>query len=265
MIVGRGSYCNFPLSINDVTNLGSYVNPNVETAIELQPDVILATTTCDGLSQLQNAGIPVVIQNLANNSVLVPAIHFLGQLVNSQDNATTLVNWINHYTTIVTSRIAPLSANQLPTFYAEQAIEWQTPGSQHVVGQLIVAAGGINIINSSSANAIVVSPESILEQNPQYIFKLTVSTDTADATFYQTAINSINTRTGFSEITAVKSGNVYTYDYTLVQGLRYPVGLLYFAKSMHPDLFTDIDPATILPGMIEQFFGIDFPGVYLYP
>jgi iron complex transport system substrate-binding protein len=265
MIVGRGSYCNFPPSINDTINVGSYVSPSVETIIQLQPDVIFTSATCDALVLLQNAGIPVVVQNLANTTMLVPAIEFLGQLVNSQENATTLINWINHYTNLVTSRVATLSPNQIPTFYAEYNIDWQSMGSQNVVGQLVAATGGINIFNSSAANTVIVSPESVLQQNPQYIFKLTASTEAVDASYYQNILSSINTRNGFSDVAAVKSGNVYVFDYTIISGLRYPVGMLYFAKSMHPDLFTDVEPAAILSGMIKQFFGFTLPGVYLYP
>jgi len=119
--------------------------------------------------------------------------------------------------------------------------------------------------HSKSNHKTAVSPELVHQHNPQCIFKLTASTDAVNASYYQDILNSVNTHPLLSDVATVKSGNAYTFDYTIIPGLRYPVGLLYFAKNMHSDLSTDTDPTTILPDMIEQFFKITLSGAYLYP
>jgi iron complex transport system substrate-binding protein len=50
-----------------------------------------------------------------------------------------------------------------------------------------------------------------------------------------------------------------------LEGIRYPVGLLYWAKWFHPSLFEDIDPAAVHAQLIQQFFGVTLEGVHAYP
>jgi iron complex transport system substrate-binding protein len=65
-------------------------------------------------------------------------------------------------------------------------------------------------------------------------------------------------------MSAVKNDRVYLYSYTLLQGIRAPVGLLFFAKCLHPELFADIDVGDVLKDLYQEFFNYDLPGVYVY-
>ena len=54
---------------------------------------------------------------------------------------------------------------------------------------------------------------------------------------------------------AVEDGSVYIIKADVFLTLRYPVGLLYYAKWFHPDLFEDIDVETIHQELITKYFG----------
>jgi iron complex transport system substrate-binding protein len=269
LIVGRGQYCTFPPSIVEKPVVGSTSsNPNVELLLEKEPDLVIADTMLAGkpqLSQIQSAGIPVIIEAPAALSRIILMIHTFGIIVDTQENATNLIEWMNHYLGLVNERTANISSNEKLSVYSEYNTDWSGFGPQHAVGELMSIAGGVNIITDSSVNTITVSPEFVLEQNPDAIFKMTASVGTADVTFYQDKMNALIARTGFSEVTAVKEGHVYLYSYSLIQGIRYPVGLLYFAKCLYPTLFADIDPTAVLAELTQRFFGVDLEGVYVYP
>jgi iron complex transport system substrate-binding protein len=84
-------------------------------------------------------------------------------------------------------------------------------------------------------------------------------------TGFEATHSELMNRVGLSEVTAVKEGKVYVYDPIVLEGIRYPVGLLYWAKWFHPSLFEDIDPAAVHAELIQQFFGATLEGVHTYP
>jgi iron complex transport system substrate-binding protein len=153
----------------------------------------------------------------------------------------------------------------MPSVYIEYNTDWSAFGSEHPVGQLMSVAGGRNIITNTSLSTIKVSPEYVIEKNPQFIFKMTAAGKTVNATYYQGLMATLFSRVGFAELDAIKNNHAYLFDYSLIQGLRYPVGQVYFAKCMYPELFADVDPTAMLVELNQKFFGISLEGVYVYP
>ncbi|MCW4019590.1 MAG: ABC transporter substrate-binding protein [Candidatus Bathyarchaeota archaeon] len=269
LIVGRGQYSTFPPSVVDMPVAGSSsYSPNVEVILDMAPDVVLTDNMLIGrqqLTQLQDAGIPVIIESPADLSRIATMIHTVGLLVNNETGETELLDWMNYYLDLVSERTANLTASEKPSVYNEYNVDWSAFGPRHSVGQLMSTAGGLNILTNSSTSLITVSAEYVLEHDPDAIFKYAASLGPANVTFYQDKMNALVGRTGFSELSAVKEGHVYLYDYSLIQGLRYPVGLVYFAKCLHPDLFTDVNPTAMLEELNQKFFGVELEGVYVYP
>jgi iron complex transport system substrate-binding protein len=274
-IVGRDTYSTFPPSISNVTDVGEYTGISVEAIVELEPDVVLAMTTGmePGMLNFRYAsGIPVLFQDTANFSKIEPTIRFLGKLVGNESGAEAIIEWMNHYMDLVDSRVSGLSDKQKPTFYlggtrtglAEEGLGYAGPDSD--VGRLGIRAGGTNVIDNSTKSGII-NNEFVIQENPEYIFSMTSSpiAPPTDIAFYLDIQNQVKSRTGFDNVPAVKNNHVFCYDYTFVQGIRYPVGMLYFAKCMHPDLFADVDPTEVLEEMTQMFFGIAPPGIYTYP
>jgi iron complex transport system substrate-binding protein len=84
-----------------------------------------------------------------------------------------------------------------------------------------------------------------------------------DLAAFQNLYTQIIGRPAIQSLNAVQNDQVYVIKSTLLVE-RDTIGLLYFAKWFHPDLFIDIDPAAVHAEMIQKFFGTTPTGVYLY-
>ncbi|MFZ7137747.1 MAG: ABC transporter substrate-binding protein [archaeon] len=271
LIVGRGDYSTFPPSVVEipVASPSSY-SVNMETLLEFEPDLVLADTMMKSkpeyIEQIQAAGIPLIVENTANISRITPIINTLGVIVNNQEKATELVEWIDQYVDLVKERTATLSEREFPSVYIEWTSSWRAIGPAHAIGELMATAGGTNIITNASATTTTVSPEFVLTANPDFMFVTTASMPApTEVSFYENKMADVLSQTGISSTTAATEENIHLYSYRLIQGIRYPIGLLYFADWLHPTLYEDINPGTVLENMIDQFFGIELDAIYVYP
>jgi iron complex transport system substrate-binding protein len=128
---------------------------------------------------------------------------------------------------------------------------------------LIVEAGGINIANETVPVPIL-STEYVLEKNPDIILRMLTYLDGFDLSSFQALRDEMMTRNGMSEVKAVQDGQVYIVRDAVIVS-RETIGLLYYAKWFHPDLFADINPAAIDAEYLQKFYGVTLTGVFTYP
>jgi iron complex transport system substrate-binding protein len=269
LIVGRDDLSIFPPSVLEIPSVaGSSYSPNVELLLEVNPDLVIGDTMLrlktDEVATIKAAGIPVYIESTGNFTRIKECIKNLGQILNEDGLATGFVEYLEDYENIVTTRVGNLTDSQKPTVYLEWNEAWKTTTYASMVG-VIVDAGGISIAEGAglSSSTDYVSPEYVVETNPDVIVRI-VATDEG-VTPLQVERDEILSRTELSETNAVVNDRVYTHYNIITQGIRYPVGLLFYAKWFHPDLFEDIDPAAVQADLFQQFFGITMENVYTYP
>jgi iron complex transport system substrate-binding protein len=269
VLVGRNQYSTFPPALADVPVVAATSSsPNVELILELQPDIVFADTMLaakpEVTQQLRDAGIVVIIEDTTNITKTGELAAFLGRIMNNEEKAADFNDWFDYCLNLVDERVANLTDDEKPlTYLGSQSFRASGPTGE--AGMILTRAGGNNIIANASVYSTDVSAEFVLEANPEFIFSMTASvTIPTNTTSYEASVAAI-VDSLLSATTAVKEGQVYTYSYRLVQGIFYPISVLYFAKCLHPTLFADIDPAAIHADMIQQFFGIESEGVYYYP
>ncbi len=273
-IVGVDTSSIFPPSVKAVHSVGESYSPSVEQIIELKPDLVLAGAPINYFnnqtsSQIEAAGIPVFICEAINppidsNESLIDStcalVAQIGLILDVQDNATNLVNYMQNYQDLVDERVANIAENEKPLVYYEWYQDWQTK-----IMSSIVQLGGINIAENESQVAPIVSPEFVTEANPDVIIRM-VSSQNHDVTDFTAAQTQMSNRVALKNTNAIKEGHVYICDYAITGGIESVVGYLQWAKWLHPDLFSDIDPAAIHQQMVQEFFGdITLDGVYAYP
>jgi iron complex transport system substrate-binding protein len=271
-IVGRSSTTTYPPAIMNVSVVGSSSSaPTMELVLEANPDVVVADGMLSSqtayLEQFKNAGIPVIIDSPTNNSRLGIIVTYFGQMLGAEAKATEFLNWKDHYLNLVSDRLANVSLNQRPFVYIEVLSGlWRTGNANSAYGSLVITAGGQNIapLNSSSTMPTL-SPEYVVEHNPDIIFRMVTQSPVGNLTDLQVVRTELMGRTVLQEVTAIKTGHVYVFNSKFSQGLLYPVGILYLAKWTYPDLFADINPHEIHQALIQQFFGLPLDGVYAYP
>jgi iron complex transport system substrate-binding protein len=146
-------------------------------------------------------------------------------------------------------------------------------------------AGGKNIADnmvgpdsSQYYSVFDIDPEYVIEHDPDFIFihastQLNASDhgfETSNPSTMAAMRDDLMNRPELANVDAVKSGNVYVLDESILGGAGQTlIGSLYMAKLMYPDLFKDVDPQAIHQEYVDKFCNIDFDlkknGVFIYP
>jgi len=284
LIVARTDGCTMPPSILSVPSFGENdYAPNVEALIELDPDIIFASSMLPynptSYEQLQNAGIPIYITDTTAPEPVNPFDMTKDELYNAPSNidftcglmqnftaivghqseATEYIEWAQNYNKLVKDRIYTLSRDQLINVY----LEWYGYGRTFVT-QSVYQAGGINIAENQTTYSPILSAEFIVEQNPSAIIALIYS-PAHNINDFIAAKNDILSRDTLQNVDAVKYGRVYICDFYARSGVRSVIGYLYWAKWLQPSLFPDVDPATVNQELNQKFFGTSIAGTFAYP
>ncbi|PVX25558.1 MAG: hypothetical protein CW716_07790, partial [Candidatus Bathyarchaeum sp.] len=268
-IIGRDENSLFPESILDATVVGSSsYTPNVEMILELDPDLLVADTMLsyktEELATIRSAGIPVIMESSSNFTRLPDIVTYLGNILQNSENAETIIDFMEEYENLVLDRTATLDESEKPKVYIEWNEDWLSFAEGSSSHEIILKAGGINIASGHSDDSSpTLSPEYVTEQNPEVIIRMASSG--SNFTGMQILREELTYRPGLSGTTAVADDHVYVYASVVFQGLRYPIGLLYWAKWFNPSLFSDINPTAIHDEMNQLFFGEDLQQVYAYP
>ena len=255
-IVGRDSYSTFPSSLKDVLVVAkSSASPNIELILEKHPDVVAADTMLkdDQREKLEAAGVPVMMDTTTKLETLIPLIRNIGLMLDKKEKADEIVSSIEHYCNIIDQRIAGLNTDEKPLVFFERRHPYDSASAESSYNITLVAAGGTNIAADEPVPHPKLSAECVLERNPDVI----VNRISGDDTLEEMAAlrDEIMSRPGLAGVSAVKEGRVYIIKADVFLALRYPVGLLYYAKWFHPDLFQDIDPDAVHKELIDKFYG----------
>ncbi len=266
-LVGRSAGCLYPPSVKEVTIVGdSARTPNLELLLEQEPEILFADTMISSqgelLQKIKDAGILVIIEQPGNFSRLPNLVTYLGNILNEQEKAAEIVNYITYYVDLVHTQIATLSEDQKPIVYFEMSFPWRSTPANSVREQYLIETGGINLNAGSSGSTV--TPEFVASANPAIIVRM-ISSDSHVVSDFESIWNEIMGRSQLKTTDAIKNSKVYIYDSSIFTGLRYPIGVLTWAKWFHPDLFSDIDINFIHQELNQKFYGLPLEGVYIYP
>ena len=268
-IIARMDSAVFPPELKDATSFGSSSrNINLESLLSMEPDLVIAGTYFPDESRqtLEEAGVPVIVETSGDIIRLeTTIITYFGQILQNSEKATQILEDIQYYNDLVDDRIANanLTTEEKTKFYVELTSAWRAMSEGSVQDMLLVECGGENIVESnSSTTSPTVSPEIVTEGSPDVIIKL--HSGSWNLTDFQTKYDEITSRPELKETSAVKSNRVYVCYWYLTTGELYPVGKLYFATWLWPELFADINPSEIHAQLVDDYFGIELTGTWVY-
>jgi len=271
-IIARSKYCVFPPAVKEKVNLGSSTSPNMELLLEQRPDVVIANLWLkqELRETIEKAGIPVVLFNAWKIDPLRLMVKNLGLMLDKRARAEELLEFIDRYLDLVKARTRKLKVEEKPLVFYESFKPYSTVSSGTASHDLITLAGGINVAAGEPIRYPVVSAEWVLERNPEIIVHSASSKELGykaipTAEDMRAIRSEVMTRKGLSLVRAVKNGKVYVINMKVTTGPRVVVGLTYYAKWFHPDLFQDIDPTAIHKELLERFYGLKLEGVFGYP
>ncbi|MEA2103517.1 MAG: helical backbone metal receptor [Candidatus Cloacimonadota bacterium] len=196
-IVAVTRECDFPKSLKQKIQVGSFSRPNIEKIISLQPDIIMLSGLEQDIvkSNFEKLGTNIYQFYPANVDSLLSAIKKIGILVGEEKNAQNLVKEFKTNLARIPFR------EKKPTIYIEIYDKpIMTVSSESFIGNLIEKSGGENIFNQLPRDYCRISTERVIAQNPNIIFILYPGITKSD----------IANRLGWDKIDAVKNRQIYT-------------------------------------------------------
>ena len=236
-VIARDDFSDYPAEAKTLPSVGSSNGKyDLEKIASLKPDLVLASelNTPDQIKSLEDLKITVYyLSNPLDMEGLYTNLVTVGQLSGHKAQEETLVASLRQRVKTVQDKVA--SATSHPSiFYELDATDPAKPytaGPTTFIDQLIQVAGGVNIAGSLNTPWPQISLEEILVKNPDIILL-------GDAA-YGNSPEQVKQRPGWTDLKAVKDGNIQVFDDNLVSrpGPRMVDGLEILAKIIHPELF----------------------------
>lgn len=237
-LVGVTDNDTYPAEVADIEKVGG-MEFNVEKIISLDPDVVLAhassaNTSTDGLQQLRDSGIDVVVVNDANNfDDVYESIDMIGQVTGETQEASELVTNMKDRMEDIKEKAADIPAEDTKSVYIEVSGEPSiyTTGTNTFMQEMLDTINAKNIVTDEGW--IQVDPEAIISANPDVVITTYGSYSEANPA------DAIIAREGWGEVTAVKENQIIDVDSDTVtrSGPRLVEGVEAIAEAVYPDVF----------------------------
>lgn len=257
---------------------------SAEKVISLKPDVLIMaewafktqTTACD---QIQAAGIPIIVIDY-NAQLLerhIASTLAIGAVMGTGERAQILAKlYETHYNDIL-ARISRVPGVK-PKVYVELGQAGaETVGNTYngtMWGKILTLLGADNIASGKIAGPWApLPPETVLATDPDFIFMAGsswVNRPKAVRTGYDTSAettrNSLKqylTRPGWSDLRAVRTGQLHAIEHGLCRTLFDYVAMQYIAKQLYPQAFADVDPVASFREYHARFLPVPFSGTWM--
>jgi iron complex transport system substrate-binding protein len=277
---GETGYMGGPLffpELVDMPVVGSYDDPNYEMIIDLDPDVVIMLTTYTPLpdevqEKLAPAGITVVGLEFYRVDIFYKELAILGYILDTEERAEEYIDFFQSWTDRIDEVVADLDPDDKKTVYYEAVAKYRTYGGAHYgsgVPEAVRTAGGIYIYDDLESEGAEVDPEDLVERNPDVIFKLANVGDggytLTNTSGLKEVRDEIMNRPEMSLVTAVKNDDVYVINMGISGGARKLFAPVFVAKCLYPDKFENLEPHDFIKEYLEEWQGIPYQGVYIYP
>ncbi|MCD6507460.1 cobalamin-binding protein [Candidatus Poribacteria bacterium] len=207
-IVGVTDYCDYPPAALKKPKIGGYYNPNVETILSLNPDLVIATA--DGynrgvVNKLTSLGVSCYVVNPQTIEGILNTMIELGRITGRAKEAQETVERLRRRVEAIRSKVREIPPDRrVKVFYCVGPTELWTAGSGTYIDDLIEEAGGINIAHGSKQRWFQFSGEELIKDNPDVIIVAgMISNDKAvDLPLWSK----------YKEVKAVREGKIYPFD-----------------------------------------------------
>ena len=261
----------------DLPVVGSGDEPNYEAIVDLDPDVVIQYSSWpvlpDELQEiLDPAGIKVLGLDFYMAEIFYEEVAMLGYILDTEEEAEEYINFLQYWTDRVDEVVEELEPEEKKTVYFEGAAKYLSYGGADYgcgVPGAVRAAGGRYIYDDFFEYFFEVDPEDLVDRNPEVIIKLT-DVDNGGYTLTGTSElkevrDELINRPELSLVTAVKNNEVYVINMDISGGERKIFAPVFMAKCLYPEKFEDLEPHDFLKEYLEEWLGIPYQGVYIYP
>jgi iron complex transport system substrate-binding protein len=256
---------------------GSASSPDYEAILNLNPDLITCWHYYPAKLEEQLPGnITVVGIDLFDPKTFVEEARKLAYLLEREgDLDNYLDGFYSKYMDLIRDRTKELPGDKIPKVYWERQKPYESFGGPNYITRVIQLSGGRNIFADDNFDISVIDSEKVVTANPDVIIRYASSKGPEtgyavdDPTQAKALRDSVMQRPELAETNAVKNGRVYVLYMALPLGIQGPIGEIYAAKIIQPDLFKDLDPQKIIEEFLSDYLGAEFDaskhGVFVYP
>lgn len=166
-LVGVDRFSNFPPAVRALPQVGSGMEPMIETIVALKPDVVLLATSSRAIARLQSLGIAVVALEPQTHGDVQRVLERLGQLLARPSEATRL--W-REMESGMDAAAQSLSAHVRSTRVYVEVNSAPYAGSEaSFIGQTLARMGVRNVVPGNLGAFPRLSPEFVVQADPDVI------------------------------------------------------------------------------------------------
>lgn len=217
-------------------------NPDAEAIIALNPDIVIASGHNkagdeDPFALIKEAGIPVAyIPSSYSIDGIYGDIEFIASLTGTEKEGKDLINSMKEEVEAIKAIGDTITDKKSVYFEIGAGSGLYTFGNETFLNEMIETIGATNIFGDESS-WITVTPEAVIDANPDVILANSPGTNEAGLT----AVEDIVSREGWDTVTAVKNGDVYQIDKNSSSRASQNIikALKEMAKAVYPNEYKD--------------------------
>ena len=240
---------------------------NYEHIIKLDPDVVILPRNGvweEASAKLEQFDIPVLVATVWDPAKWISNVETLAQVFDAPERKDEILQFTDGIRDLVAERV---NGAERPVVYYEDD-PYVSANKENARTFSIQAAGGVNMFSQvtqaggQAGLGAEVDPVDVLAAQPQVIFKEigTAYAGSSQADFDKARAELLS-RSGWSDLPAVRDGQVYVYNAWAQELAGRTFQQLYFAKWIHPDLFADVDPAQYVNTWLTEYLsGPEYSG-----
>jgi len=232
-IVGVTTFCDYPEDAKKKEKIGTYLEPNIEKIVRLEPDIIIATKEGqkkEFVLRMKNYGLNVFTVDPSNNyKQISQQFALLGKLTGKEEKAVGILSSLNTKITGITRKT--IKSKKVKVFWQLGSEPLMTVSQNTFIDEMIDLAGGINIAHKSPLRYPHFSREEVLRQDPDVIILVAMGTVTdTEKKRWQ----------AYSELKAAKNDKIFVIDTRITCNptpVNFVESLEIVSNMLHPELF----------------------------
>ena len=255
---------------------------SVESVIALEPDLLVLSLMDQGdpgmdraREQVESAGIPVVYVDFFAHPLenSLPSLRILGALTGAEDRAEDFAGFYSDHMARITDRLADPAIPRPRVFIQTHATAQccMTVG-QGIFDGFVTTAGGENVAAEVVQGVQgTVSLEYLIGADPDFYLATggthlwgrgLVLGPGVDAQTAQASFADLLSASGLSALPAIEEGRALGIWHLFNDTPTHIALIEYLARTFHPDLFADLDPAGTLAEIDRRFLPVSVPGTW---
>jgi cobalamin transport system substrate-binding protein len=233
LLKGVSRFSDFPAAAKKLPRIGSYVHLDLERIVALKPDLCIGIKEGNPIAvvrKLEHLGIPVYAVDPKNLNAVLETILQLGQLLDADQKAKTIVSNLRARVERVKSKVAT-SPNRPGVFFQIGISPIVSAGTETYIHELIVMGGGRNLAEGPVPYPRY-SREQVLGLSPDVL----IITSMARGTIFERVKKQW---AKWPSMPAVQNNRILLMDSDILDRAtpRLIDGLEHVAEAIHPELF----------------------------